>query len=48
MSAFEQVLDSYFSGWRDGYTQALDDVDRHGDRANRQLNTRLGPFRSAA
>jgi len=24
---FEQVLDGYFQGWRDGYAQALGDVD---------------------
>ena len=24
---FEQVLDAYFQGWRDGYGQALDDVE---------------------
>jgi hypothetical protein len=24
---FEQVLDGYFQGWRDGYAQALNDVE---------------------
>jgi len=27
MADFEQVLDAYFLGWRDGYGQALDDVE---------------------
>jgi len=24
---FEEVFDGYFQGWRDGYAQALDDVE---------------------
>jgi hypothetical protein len=24
---FEQVLDGYFQGWRDGYAQAIKDVE---------------------
>jgi hypothetical protein len=25
---FEQVLGGYFQGWRDGYAQAINDVER--------------------
>jgi hypothetical protein len=27
MDTWEASLESYFTGWRDGYAQALDDVD---------------------
>jgi hypothetical protein len=27
MDPFEEILDAYFRGWRDGYQQALNDVD---------------------
>jgi hypothetical protein len=25
---FEQVFDGYFQGWRDGYAQAINDVEQ--------------------
>ena len=36
---FEQVLDAYFQGWRDGYAQAINDVEHVlDDQTNRESN----------
>ena len=38
MNHFEEVLDSYFTGWRDGCAQALDDVDKVIDEQQKSQN----------
>ena len=36
---FEQVLDAYFQGWRDGYAQAINYVEHVlDDQTNRESN----------
>jgi hypothetical protein len=36
---FEQVLDGYFQGWRDGYAQAINDVEHLlDDQTNKESN----------
>jgi hypothetical protein len=36
---FEDVLTGYFQGWRDGYAQAINDVEHVlDDQANKESN----------